>query len=171
MATSSQYVAAKTALVELLNAAITANTATLAAAEITQTEAFYAWPGADSLPDCIFLGRHPDLVANPLLSSTAYRSEDPVMKAGRRQRQQEFEIEVTCWSFRGDVSPLEARKAELGGEALFGIVDGVLADNRTLGLSTLQSAELTSGSPGLVPILGGWASVFVPVITVKSRLT
>lgn len=171
MATSSQYVAAKVALLGLLQTAITTNAATLAAAGLVGVEAFYAWPGADTPPDCIFLGRHPDLVANPLLASVDIASEDPVMKAGRRQRQQEFDVELTCWTFRPDLSANGAQQAETGGLALLDIVDGVVADNVRLGLTTIQDAELTSCGVSLVPFKGGWASVFVPVIHIDSRLT
>lgn len=170
-ATSSQYVASKDALLTLITASLVTNAATLTAAGIVDAAAEYAWPGPNAVPDLIFLGAHPDLVPNPLLASSPLDSEDPVMKAGRRQRQQDFDIEVTCWSFRPDLSPLDARSAEVGGQALFDIVDGVVADNVRLGLTTIQNAEMTSGNPALVPFQSGWASVFRPVIRVRSRLT
>jgi hypothetical protein len=163
VSTTSQYVNAKSTLVTLLTAGII--TAGLTA------EAHYAWPGAATPPDCIFLGRHPDLVPNPLTASSPFDSEDPVMKMGRRQRQQEFDIEATIWSFRPDLSPDDAQEAETGGFALFDVFDGVIADNPRLGLSSLQSAELTSAPSSLVPFQKGWASVIVPTVRIKSRLT
>lgn len=163
MATTSQYVTAKSTLVTLLTAALTAAR--------LDAKAFYAWPGSATPPDCIFLGRHPDLVPNPLTASSPYDSEDPVMKAGRRQRQQEFDIEATIWSFRPDLSPSDAQEAETGGWALFDVFDGVIADNVRLGLDTLQMAELTSSPSSLVPFQSGWASVIVPTVRIKTRLT
>lgn len=164
MSTTSQYVAAKAQLLSLLTTA-------LVAAPSLEAEAFYAWPGARTPPNCIFLGRHPDLVANPLTASSLFDSDDPVMKAGRRQRQQEFDIEATIWSFRPDLSPDDAQTAETSGFALFDVFDGVIADNPRLGLTTLQSAELTSAPSSLVPFESGWASVIVPIVRIKSRLT
>ena len=44
---------------------------------------FYAWPGTATPAQCVFLGQHPE-VQDILLDASG---EDPVMKAGRRQRQ------------------------------------------------------------------------------------
>lgn len=173
MATSSQYVAAKSGLLTLVQAKLadSATAAELSALGVNDAKAFYAWPGGDASRNCIFLGAHPDLVPNPLLASAPFDSEDPVMKAGRRQRQQEFDIEITCWAFCTDLTPSGAAIADSRGEALFNIVDDVVADNVKLGLATIQGAEMRTGNPSLVAFDRGWASVFRPVVRIDSRLT
>lgn len=168
MATSSQYVAAKDALLALIRAAITANAATLTSAGLVGVEAFYAWPGPDTPPDVIFLGRRPEDGRPPSMTS-----QIPTIKAGTKQRQQEFDIPVTCESWRPDLSPDAARTAEVGGQALLDIVDGVCAASSRLNEVGIQVAELRDIEPNLAPINSnsGWLSSFVPTIHVRTRLT
>lgn len=166
MSTSSTLPAVKAQLVSLLTSALSSSGVSGGAVPV-----FYAWPGPDATDECVYLGRHPDTVGNPLAASTSLRSELPTIKAGRRHRQEDYDVEVTVWSFRPDLSADGAEEAEQRGFALFESVEDVLADTPALGLSTIQHAVLSDVGVALVPFQTGWASILVGSVTVNARLT
>lgn len=166
MSTSSTLPAVKAALVSLLQDAL--STSGVSGGQIPVE---YAWPGPDSADEMVFLGRHPDTVGNPLTESGSMRSEIPTIKAGRKQRQETYTVDVTCWSFRPDLTAGGAEEAETRGFQIFAEVEDVLADDPTLGLSSIQHAVLTDVGVALIPFQSGWASVLVASVTVNARLT
>lgn len=166
MATTATLVTVKDRLVTLYRAA-------LATASPTggQVQVEYAWPGAKTEPEAVFLGRHPDLAPNPLAGLTR-RTEIPNSQAGRKQRQESYPIEVTLWSFRPDLSAKDARTAEARTFTLLGLIEDVHANQSHLGIrDTIQKAELAETEVALLPHEKGWASVVVLTINVEARLS
>jgi hypothetical protein len=164
-ATSSIYPSVKAQLVTVLGTALDPVPVT------------YAWTGSDTQPKAVFLGRHPDVVgANALLAAAMpIESDVPTITGGRKQRNEEFTLPVTVWSFRPDLTPADAQIAEADGFEMQAAIDGVLADDPKIGLSTIQWAVLAAtdvhGDGGPVPFQSGWASILTLHIAVKARLT
>ena len=130
-------------------------------------EAFYAWPGPSCPPRAIFLGRHPEL-DDVRIDGT---SEDPTIKAGRRQRQETYTVPVTAWSFRPDLTAEGAETAEADAFDLAKTVEDVLADNVTLGLGpAVHRAFIADVASTLFPFQKGWACELVVQVEVTARL-
>lgn len=161
-ATTSTVPQVKAALVTLLTNAL------------APVQVAYAWPGADTADESVFLGHHPSLTADILGIQTTIASPIATIKAGRQQRQQDYPIPVTLWSFRPDLRSDGAAEAEAGGFVLLAGLEDVLANAPALGLTTIQRAELNVVSQiggGPIPFESGWASVLVAEVDIYSRLT
>lgn len=131
----------------------------------------YAWPGSDGEAEAVYLGRHPDFVANPLAASRDITSGLATIKAGRKSRDEVYDVEATVWSFRPELDPNSAATAEAQGFAILARLEDVLADDPKIGLTTIQHAVLGDVGVAVIPFQKGWASVLIPTITVTARLT
>lgn len=162
MSTTSTLVTTKAALLDLLTT------------ELAGVQCSYAWPGPDTANESVFLGRHPGLTGDLLGVSSAYNSHIPTIKAGRKQRQESYEIDVTLFSFRPDLTAAGAQTAETRGMELLAGLENVLATDPKLGLTSIQWAQLARveiTGAGPIPFEKGYASVLVAVVAVESRLT
>lgn len=167
MATQSTVPTVKARLVTVFTTALATS-----GVEGGQVAVHYAWPGVESTAEMVFLGRHPELVGDPF-TGLAARSAIPNMKAGRKQRQESYDVEATIWSFSPDLTAEAAATAEQRAFTIFGEIEDVLADTPKLGLTTgiIQRASIEVFEVGLIPFEKGWASVIVPTIKVEARLT
>lgn len=165
MSSSSTVTTVKAQLVSLLTTALATS-----GVDGGQVPVDYAWPGPDTQAEHVFLGRHPDLVANPLLEAASLRSEIANIKAGRKHRTESYAVDVTIWSFRHDLGPEDAQEAEVRAFALYAELEDVLADDPALGLA-IVAATVADVSVSLVPFQSGWAAVLVPTISISARLT
>lgn len=134
-----------------------------------QVEVSYAWPGPNTKAESVFLGRHPHLHD---ITTTA-RHEVPNIKAGRKQRQETYPVDITFWSFRPDLTAVDAQIAEERAFVLFGYLEDLLADDVLIGLpdSTLQSATLNTPTATLHPFGKGWAAEVLATVDIAARLT
>lgn len=154
MSTSSTILTVEDQLVTLLDAALS-------------VPVTYAWPGPNTAAECVFLGVHPD-VADIVLDRS---SEDPVIKAGRRQSQEDYTVTITCWAFRPDVTADAARDASGSVHTTFDTVDDTLRNDHTLGLSSVQRSVITEVTRRLFPFQKGWAAELRVLLEVHARLT
>lgn len=128
----------------------------------------YAWPGPDTAPECVFLGLHP-AVADIVLDLS---SEDPVIKAGRRQSQEEYELTLTIWAFRPDVSAADARVASGAAHEIYDAIYDVFVNDARIGLGNMiQRTEVRGFDRRQFPFMSGWACEMRVRIYVSARLT
>lgn len=129
----------------------------------------YAWPGSSTMPKCVFLGPHPETADIRLDLS----SEIPTIKAGRKQRQEEYTVRVTVWTFRPDLTSADAKTCETEAFAVLADIEDVLAADPRIGLAAtvVQYLEVTSVASTLFPFVGGWACELAVDIAVRARLT
>lgn len=145
----------KTQLVTLLDAALT-------------VPVTYAWPGENTDPECVFLGPHPATADIRVDVS----SQIPTIKAGRKQRQEEYTIRVTVWSFRPELTSADAQTCEQRAFTIAASVENVLADDPKLGLAgAIQYSEIESVASTLFPFQAGWACELAIDVAVRARLT
>lgn len=156
MATTSTVPTVKARLVALFDAAL----------DVPVT---WAWPGPDTAPECVFLGPHPQLADIRLDLS----SDIPTIKAGRKQRQEEYRVRVTVWSFRPELTSADAEECETRAFDLAAEVEDVLADDPRLGLpaGVIQYAEIESTASTLFPFQAGWACELAIDVAVRARLS
>lgn len=131
----------------------------------------YAWPGADTEAEAVFLGRHPDLVPNPLTESTRLSFDLSSIKAGRKHRTETYDVDLTIWSFRPELQPDDAATAESRAFEILEAVEDALANDPTLAVEGVSHAVIESAPYSLIPFQKGWAGVITPTITVTARLT
>ena len=129
----------------------------------------YAWPGKETESECVFLGPHPATADIRLDAS----SQIPTIKADRKQRQEEYVVQGTVWSWRPDVTVQDAAICEARAFEMFESIEDVHADTPRIGLAptVLQSTEITGSSSTLFPFQSGWACELSFNVTVKARLT
>ena len=129
----------------------------------------YAWPGSSTMPKCVFLGPHPETADIRLDLSSSI----PTVKAGRQQRQEEYTVRVTVWTFRPDLTSKDAATCETEAFAVLADIEDVLADDPRIGLTpaVVQYLEVTSVASTLFPFVGGWACELAIDVAVKARLT
>lgn len=156
MSTTSTVPTVKATLVTLIDAAL--------AVPVT-----WAWPGPDAEHECVFLGPHPATADIRLDLS----SQIATVKAGRKQRQEEYVVRVTVWSFRPELTTADAQTCETRAFELAAEVEDVLADNPRLGLAAgvIQYAEVDAVSSTLFPFNSGWATELAIDVRVRARLT
>jgi len=155
MGTTSTIPAVKKKMVELFGAALPVPT-------------FYAWPGPSTPPRCVFLGRHPELDDIRIDG----QSEIPTIKAGRKQRQETYQVPITVFSFRPDLDPSGAALCESDAFDIASHVEDVMADNVTLGLSPgVHRVSVETVASTLFPFQKGWACELVLTADVTARLT
>ena len=133
----------------------------------TSAPVTFAWPGPASQSTCVFLGLHPE-VRDVLLDLS---SEDPVIKAGRRQSQEEYRIICTIWVFRPDLDSAGARKCAGTAHDIYDDLYDVLVNDSKLGLSSIQWARPAGFERRMYPFQKGWACDFRFFIDVQARIT
>lgn len=128
----------------------------------------YAWPGKSTQPECVFLGPHPE-TADIRLDLT---SAIPTIKSGRKQRQEEYTVRVTVWSFRPDLTSAGAEECETRCFAILASIEDVLANDPRIGLDpgVVQYLAIESTASTLFPFGAGWACELSVDIAVKARL-
>jgi len=154
MPTHSVILAVEDAIVTQLDAALT-------------VPVTYAWPGKSTESVAVFLGQHPE-VQDILLDVSG---EDPVMKAGRRQRQETFDVVITIWAFRPDITVANARLAAGSAHAVFNDIDDVFRNDFDLGVAGVHSTTITAYPRRLFPFQAGWAAEIRVTVQVQARLT
>lgn len=162
MATTSTVPTVKAGLVDLFTPALA--TASLSGGQVPVT---YAWPGPATLPECVFLGPHPNAADIRLDLS----SEIPTIKAGRKHRQEEYRVRVTVWCWRPDLTADGAEAVELQAFTLAGLLEDELADDPTGGLAVVQAIKVDTLASTLFPFEKGWACELSMDLEVRARLT
>lgn len=154
MPTSSTVLTVEDQLVTLFDAAVT-------------VPVTYTWPGPQAAHEAVFLGLHPE-VADIVLDLSG---EDPVLKAGRRQNREEYEITVTVWAFRPDEDSASGGRAAAGSvHAIIADLYDVWANNVKLGLDAIIRTEWRGFERRLFPFQSGWACEARITIGVEARL-
>lgn len=128
----------------------------------------YAWPGKSTAPEAVFLGPHPETADVRLDRS----SQVPTIKAGRKQRQEEYTVRITVWSFRGDLTSDGAQECEQRAFDIANDIEDAVADDPRLGLaaSVIQHATIDQTSSTLFPFNAGWACELAIDLLVAARL-
>lgn len=165
MATVSTIPTVKARIVTVLTAATTTSGPDGGALQVT-----YAWPGPNTLEhEAIFLGFHPALRDIRLDAD----HDIPTIKAGRKQRQENYTIPMTIWTFRPDLDADEAATAEARAFTLLGLVEDEFADDVNIGLANavIHHLQVESISTTLFPFETGWACALEVDVTVRARLT
>ena len=148
MATSSVIPGYKAALVAAL----------AARAGLSATTVAYAWPG-------------PSATAEMIACSTSRSSQDFAnIKAGRKHRNEDAEIDAVVWVFQGGGTPVDADDTEARSFAMAAEVEGELADDPTLG-GVCEWSRIARVEAELVPFEKGWASQLILTLAVRARLT
>ena len=155
--------------------ATTSTVATVKAQMVTQYDAVlsvpvtYAWPGKSTESECVFLGPHPETADIRLDQSSSI----PTVKADRKQRQEDYTVRVTVWTFRPELSVAAAATCEARAFTLLGLIEGVHADNPRIGLAptVVQHTQITSVASTLFPFQAGWACELAVDVEVSARLT
>lgn len=168
MATSSTYVAFKQQLVDQLTVALAES-----GRNHNPVQVSYWWPAGNTDADCVYLGRRPDLGVNP---SGRIESRIPTIKAGRKQRQESYTVEVTVQTVRNDLTAGEAETAEAWAFSILDKIDDLLADDSQIGMSSIQWArlgdvEIVGGGPIPNPEGAGFLVLLLVSIAVEARLT
>ena len=154
MGTTSTIPTVKAKLVDLLGAAL-------------PVPVTYCWPGPNTAQKAVFLGRHPELDDIRIDG----QQEIPTIKAGRRQRQEQYSVPITVWTFRPDLDASAGAIAEQEAFELAGHVEDVLADNWTLGLGpAVHKVSVDDVASTLFPFQKGWACELVVTVEVAARL-
>jgi hypothetical protein len=148
MPTSSTVPAFKAALVSALQAL-----PALAGVQVA-----YRWPGPSTEAEGVYL------------SDWSFEKTIANIKAGRKHREETFELEVILQSFNAAPSPRDADDADARVSVFEAALDGVLADDPTLG-GVVRFAAVTAGQTETVPRERGLAIRMTVVITVDARLT
>lgn len=164
MATTSTIVTVKKQLVTKFTTALA--TAGTGGGQVPVT---YAWPGPDTASECVFLGPHPQTADVRVDDS----QQIPTIKAGRKQRQEEYTVRATVWSFRPDLTATGAETCEARAFVLLGHLEDELADDPRIGLAptVVQWLNIEAVLSTLFPFQAGWANELSIDIAVKARLT
>lgn len=148
MPTSSVIPAFKSALISALSAR-----AGLAGVTVT-----YAWPGPSAKPEMV-------------ACSTSRSTQDFAnIKAGRKHRNEDAEVDVVVWVFQGGGTPVASDVTEARSFAMAAEVEGELADDPTLG-GVCEWSRIARVEAELVPFEKGWASQLILTLAVRARLT
>lgn len=140
----------------------TAVVAALAARpELNGVQVSYAWPGPQTRSEAIFFSE-----------SLSGDSTVPTIKAGRKQREESYDLEIVVWVFHNaGTAATAAQSAEVRAFELMQSVDDYLADDPRAGLTTIQWARLGAFDSQLAPSDKGWACAHSRTISVAARLT
>lgn len=136
----------------------------------TAIQVSYSWPGPRTENPAVFLGYHPELKD----ISLDFAHEVPTIKAGRKQREETYAVPVTIWSFHPELDPTGAATAEARGFEIFGLLEDVLADDPTLGLTgtppPIKAATVADSKSIIWPFKQGWAVSLEFNVAVQARL-
>lgn len=123
---------------------------------------FEAWPGPEAAKEMIVLGQ---------VDWTVYAI--PTIKAGRKQRQEEFEIEFEVYVVGGaGTSPASPKVARDRAFELFTFIEDNLADDVSagLGFESIQHIQVHPKESGPRTFERGWMYRIAGAIAVASRL-
>lgn len=158
---SSTLPAVKAALVSLLETA-------LASSGVSggQIPVQYAWT-PDAADEMVFLGRRE---GGAPFWSTRIESQIPGMKAGRKARRETYNVDLTVWTYRGDLTPADAAEAEARLFVLLAKVEDVLANDTSLDLLSIHWGAISE-----IEVTGrehdaGWRVEAVVTIEVTATL-
>lgn len=154
MPTSSTIPAAKAKLTSLLTDAFAGDSA---------VSVSYAW-NPEAKGERVYLGRPPE-------EASTGTSNVPVMKAGRKPRQESYGIEVTIQVWKPGETPATANAVETRAFDHLALVDGVVADDPNLGLDPNFIAQAGDFAWQLRPFEKGWACEIALLITCSARLS
>lgn len=165
MATTSTIPTVKARIVTVLTTALaTANQ------DGGQLLVSYAWPGPDAdSGEMVFLGFHPRVRDIRIDAS----HDITTIKAGRKHRQENYDVPITVWIFRPDLSPDDAATCEARAFTVAGLIEDEFADDTDIGLAlgTVQRIKVTDVEASLYPFLTGWACELVLTTNVRATLT
>lgn len=154
MATSSTIPTVKAAIVSVLQARATAGST------LDKVGISYAWEGNG--PDAIFIGDLP--------TSDGFI---PTIKAGKKARQEEYDLDVVFQSWRAAAGSDGGQAVEARCFAMYAELDDAMALDPKfgLGITVVQLAELTGVEVRLLPFEKGWQSELIAKVSVHARLT
>jgi hypothetical protein len=134
----------------------------LMAAALPGVKVTPVWPGPEAQDDeMVFMG---DTVGN-------WDVDIPTMKAGRKQRQESYDVTVEAWVGKpGELREASATAARTRAIELIDAIDDLLADTPEV-IADIQHARLTGRGATLVPFEKGWACQATATISVAARLT
>lgn len=96
----------------------------------------------------------------------------PFMQPGAQPLEERFTIDLTIWSFRGDLSAEGGYETELRLDLITGVIVATLANNPTVGVEgVLFQLPDAGGEQELAPYEKGWVALRVLPIEVTARLT
>lgn len=135
----------------------------------TTTPVSYAWPGSNTVHECVFLGPHPEAAD----IRVDMDSQIPTIKAGRKQRQEEYTVRVTVWVFRPDLTSADAETCEARAFEVWDDLEDELADDPQIGIPTVvnQHVAVQNLASTLFPFQTGWACELSIDLRVRARLT
>lgn len=126
-------------------------------AEMPDVQVEYAWPGPTAKYECLFLG---DVQGDSTI---------PVMKAGRKIRQENYTVEVIVWVHHNAATPLAAAKCEARAFELMSSVEDVLANNPQFSAVT-QFSIASDFATEWAANEKGWSIQLTRQISVQDRL-
>lgn len=127
----------------------------------------YTWSGNETEPEAAFLGHHPEF--RDIL--TRDDQVIPTIKAGRKERREDYEVPLTVWVFRPDLSADDAKTCHERAFAIFAEIEDFLADDPALGLSpSIHWCRIASYDDLLIPFQSGWACLLTVTLTVLATL-
>lgn len=134
-----------------------------------QLQVKYAWPGAATEHESVFLGYHPSVDD----ISVEVDHELATIKAGRKQRQEEYVVPFTIYCFRPDLADTAAATCESRAFTILGELEDEFADDTRIGLAVavVQKLTIDAVTSRLVRSARGWACVLTVDVAVDARLT
>lgn len=150
MATTSTIAVARAALTDQLNTGL------------LDGQFHYAWPGPAA-------GDSQDLAW--VDGVTEWTQEIPNIKAGRKQRQENYTFELVIWVARPQLGSDGAKATFERAVDLCAVIESELADDVQLGATGIQLMQATSRTVDLVPLKSGWGCQILLSIDGQARLT
>lgn len=166
MSTGATVDVVKAALYELLKSALEPG-----------VHVTYAYPGTEGLRQAVFLGPHPGVLGpdGAFQQTSRYTSELASIKAGRKWRNEDYDLTISIWTFRPELGNTSEAAIEIDTEAwtIYRTIEDLFADDPNIGLGTdLKFSHLSSvAKRDPMPIPGGWALLLDPTVNVQARLT
>lgn len=149
MATVSTYATVKSQLV----------TSLAAHADLSTADVTYGWR-AWGATEQVFLG------------DVEGESRIPTIKSGRKQRQENYTVDVIFRVYDHDGSPSGDADTEARALEMLGALDDVLADDVQIdGVTAIQWAQVGDFTSRLVPRDKGWGCEVLSTVEVSARLT
>lgn len=125
---------------------------------------FYAWPGPQAAQQ-----NYEVAWVNGAVKDWA--QEIPTIKAGRKQRQETYTLEVIIWVAKPELTSETAKTVVDRALLLADVVDDALANDVQVGELNVQWAMLAKREMDLVPYESGWGAQIVLSVEAHARLT
>lgn len=124
----------------------------------------YAWPGpevAKGVHEAVWIdGNTPE-----------WETGDPNIKAGRRQRQETYTLDVVLWVAKPELTAAQAEACDDRAFELLAVIENVLANDVQVGETSVHWLLPGSRTHNLVPLERGWGCQIVLQIEGSARLT